>query len=195
VWGPARVCPESLQLRKVGRLDHAGRPARTAGHPAPAAGRVGLAVQGGLLVVEPRPWPRYNLPDPTEGHGQKGRRPVLIVSPERFNRVTKVPVVLPITSGGNFARTAGFTVTLGGAETKTRGIVRCWRRFSNNPSKSNLDQSAGGRARGDRLWPLPGNIGVVQLTGPAFPGRGHHRHWPPGRGPDPEWPAAGRSEG
>ena len=50
--------------------------------------------------------------DPTQGHEQKGRRPVLIVSPEAFNRVTKVPVVLPITSGGNFARTAGFAVAL-----------------------------------------------------------------------------------
>jgi len=63
--------------------------------------------------------------DPTEGHEQKGRRPVLIVSPEAFNRVTKVPVVLPITSGGNFARTAGFAVPLTGAGTKTTGIVRC----------------------------------------------------------------------
>jgi mRNA interferase ChpB len=63
--------------------------------------------------------------DPTEGHEQRGRRPVLIVSPEAFNRVTKVPVVLPITSGGNFARTAGFAVPLIGAGTKTTGIVRC----------------------------------------------------------------------
>ena len=63
--------------------------------------------------------------DPTQGHEQKGRRPVLIVSPEAFNRVTKVPVVLPITSGGNFARTAGFAVPLAGAGTKTTGIVRC----------------------------------------------------------------------
>jgi len=63
--------------------------------------------------------------DPTAGHEQKGRRPVLIVSPEAFNRVTKVPVVLPITSGGNFARTAGFAVPLTGAGTKTTGIVRC----------------------------------------------------------------------
>jgi mRNA-degrading endonuclease toxin of MazEF toxin-antitoxin module len=63
--------------------------------------------------------------DPTEGDEQKGRRPVLIVSPGAFNRVTKVPVVLPITSGGNFARMAGFAVTLAGAGTKTTGIVRC----------------------------------------------------------------------
>ena len=63
--------------------------------------------------------------DPTHGHEQRGRRPVLIVSPEAFNRVTKVPVVLPITSGGNFARTAGFAVTLEGAGTKTTGVIRC----------------------------------------------------------------------
>jgi len=63
--------------------------------------------------------------DPTEGHEQRGHRPVLIVSPEAFNRITKVPVVLPITSGGKFARTAGFAVTLREAGTKTTGIVRC----------------------------------------------------------------------
>src|SRR5579872_6108589 len=63
--------------------------------------------------------------DPAEGHEQKGRRPVLIVSHDAFNRVTKVPVVLPITSGGSFARTAGFAVTLAGAGIKTTGIVRC----------------------------------------------------------------------
>src|ERR1700728_2216101 len=63
--------------------------------------------------------------DPASGHEQRGRRPVLIVSPEAFNRVTKVPVVLPITSGGSFARTAGFAVTLESAGTKTTGVVRC----------------------------------------------------------------------
>jgi len=50
---------------------------------------------------------------------------VLIVSPEAFNRVTRVPVVVPITTGGNFARTAGFAVSLEGAGTKTTGVVRC----------------------------------------------------------------------
>jgi mRNA-degrading endonuclease toxin of MazEF toxin-antitoxin module len=63
--------------------------------------------------------------DPTSGHEQKGRRPVLIVSPEAFNRVTKLPVVVPVTSGGSFARTAGFAVPLTGAGTKTIGVVRC----------------------------------------------------------------------
>lgn len=63
--------------------------------------------------------------DPTHGHEQKGRRPVLIVSPDAFNRITRVPVVVPITRGGNFARTAGFAVPLDGAGTTTTGIVRC----------------------------------------------------------------------
>src|SRR5689334_18967184 len=63
--------------------------------------------------------------DPAEGHEQKGRRPVLIVSPEAFNRITKVPVVVPITSGGSFARTAGFAVPLAGAGMQTTGVVRC----------------------------------------------------------------------
>src|SRR5205807_6322862 len=63
--------------------------------------------------------------DPTEGHEQRGRRPVLIVSPEALNRVTKVPVVLPITSGGDFARTAGFAVSLTAAGTQTTALVRC----------------------------------------------------------------------
>jgi mRNA-degrading endonuclease toxin of MazEF toxin-antitoxin module len=47
------------------------------------------------------------------------------VSPEAFNRVTKVPIVLPITSGGQFARSAGFAVSLTGAGTRTTGVVRC----------------------------------------------------------------------
>jgi len=63
--------------------------------------------------------------DPASGHEQKGGRPVLIVSPEAFNRVTKVPVVLPITSRGSFARTAGFAVNLEGAGSHTTGLVRC----------------------------------------------------------------------
>ncbi len=63
--------------------------------------------------------------DPTSGHEQQGMRPVLIVSPTPFNRVTRVPVVLPITTGGDFARTKGFTVSLSGAGTETTGVIRC----------------------------------------------------------------------
>nr|VFJ60658.1 MAG: mRNA interferase ChpB [Candidatus Kentron sp. FM]VFJ60896.1 MAG: mRNA interferase ChpB [Candidatus Kentron sp. FM]VFK13142.1 MAG: mRNA interferase ChpB [Candidatus Kentron sp. FM] len=63
--------------------------------------------------------------DPTSGHEQRGKRPVLIVSPSAFNHLTKTPIVVPITTGGNFARTAGFAVSLAGTGIKTTGIVRC----------------------------------------------------------------------
>lgn len=61
--------------------------------------------------------------DPTLGHEQQGKRPVLVVSPKAFNHVTKMPIVLPITSGGRFARNSGFTVEVTGG--KTTGVVRC----------------------------------------------------------------------
>ena len=63
--------------------------------------------------------------DPTSGREQQGRRPVLVVTPSKFNRVTGVPVVLPITTVGNFARAEGFAVPLMGAGTATTGVVRC----------------------------------------------------------------------
>jgi len=63
--------------------------------------------------------------DPTSGHEQQGTRPVLVVSPTAFNRLTQMPIVLPITSGGHFARTAGFAVSLMGSGMQTTGVVRC----------------------------------------------------------------------
>ncbi|ELQ4168251.1 type II toxin-antitoxin system toxin endoribonuclease PemK [Escherichia coli] len=63
--------------------------------------------------------------DPTAGHEQQGTRPVLIVTPAAFNRVTRLPVVVPVTSGGNFARTAGFAVSLDGVGIRNTGVVRC----------------------------------------------------------------------
>lgn len=63
--------------------------------------------------------------DPIVGHEQQGTRPVLVVSPTPFNRVTKMPVVVPITTGGDFARTKGFAVSLSGAGTETTGVIRC----------------------------------------------------------------------
>ncbi len=86
--------------------------------------------------------------DPSQGHEQKGRRPVLVVSPEAFNRVTKVPVVVPITSGGNFARMAGFAVPLTAAGTKTTGVVRC-----DQPRALDL-----GARHGRKLESLPAHI-------------------------------------
>ena len=38
--------------------------------------------------------------EPTAGREQRGHRPVLVVSPESFNRLTQCPVILPVTNGG-----------------------------------------------------------------------------------------------
>jgi mRNA interferase ChpB len=61
--------------------------------------------------------------DPTQGHEQRGHRPVLIISPTDFNEATKLPVILPITSGGEFARRISFAVPITGIQ--TTGVVRC----------------------------------------------------------------------
>lgn len=61
--------------------------------------------------------------DPTEGREQRGSRPVLVVSPTEFNHVTKLPVICPITSGGEFAKRIGFAVPITGIT--TTGVVRC----------------------------------------------------------------------
>ena len=61
--------------------------------------------------------------DPTEGREQRGSRPVLIVSPDAFNAATRLPVVCPITTGGDFARRIGFAVPLSGIS--TTGVIRC----------------------------------------------------------------------
>lgn len=61
--------------------------------------------------------------DPTEGRDQQGHRPVLVISPQAFNEATKLPVILPITNGGEFARRIGFAVPISGI--KTMGVVRC----------------------------------------------------------------------
>lgn len=98
--------------------------------------------------------------DPTAGHEQQGKRPVLVISPGKFNRLTGVPVVLPITTGGGFARTAGFAVSLMGIGTRTTGIVRC-----DQPRAIDL------RARGaKRLETVPERIvdEVLGKVGPIF---------------------------
>jgi mRNA interferase ChpB len=61
--------------------------------------------------------------DPTKGREQQGDRPVLIVSPTAFNQATQLPIICPITNGGDFARRIGFAVPLSGI--KTTGVVRC----------------------------------------------------------------------
>jgi mRNA interferase ChpB len=66
--------------------------------------------------------------DPESGHERKNRRPV--ISPDAFNRITKLPAVVPITSGGHFSRTVGFAVSLAGVGIKTAGVIRCNQRRS-----------------------------------------------------------------
>jgi mRNA interferase ChpB len=98
--------------------------------------------------------------DPAAGHEQQGKRPVLVISPGKFNRVTGVPVILPVTTGGNFARTAGFAVSLMGAGTKTTGVVRC-----DQPRALDL------RARGaKRLESIPEHVvdEVLSKVSPLF---------------------------
>ena len=83
-----------------------------------------------------------------------------MVSPTAFNRLTKAPVVVPITSGGNFARGAGFAVSLVGAGTATTGVIRC-----DQPRTPDL------RARnGRRLEAVPASImsEVLARLAPLF---------------------------
>jgi mRNA interferase ChpB len=61
--------------------------------------------------------------DPIAGREQRGSRPVLVVSATEFNQATKLPIVCPITSGGDFARRIGFAVAITGI--KTTGVIRC----------------------------------------------------------------------
>jgi mRNA interferase ChpB len=63
--------------------------------------------------------------DPAAGNEQQGTRPVLIVLSNEFNRLNRVPIIVPITSGGAYARNAGLAVSLIGAGTRTTGVALC----------------------------------------------------------------------
>ena len=60
--------------------------------------------------------------DPALGHEQRGTRPALVLTTKEFNRLGDV-LVAPITQGGDFARYAGFAVTLTGTGCKTQGVA------------------------------------------------------------------------
>jgi mRNA interferase ChpB len=62
--------------------------------------------------------------NPIKGREQANPRYVLILTPKEFNELG-TPVVVPITSGGNFARSKGFTVSLSGAGTQATGVILC----------------------------------------------------------------------
>ena len=60
--------------------------------------------------------------DPAIGHEQRGTRPALVLTSKDFNRLGDV-LVAPITQGGDFARHAGFAVSLSGTGCKTQGVA------------------------------------------------------------------------
>ena len=60
--------------------------------------------------------------DPALGHEQRGTRPGLVLTTKAFNKLGDV-LVAPITQGGDFARYAGFAVTLTGTGCKTQGVA------------------------------------------------------------------------
>ena len=61
--------------------------------------------------------------NPVVGREQQGDfRPALVLSPREFNALGMV-LVAPISQGANFARTAGFTVSLSGSGTATQGVI------------------------------------------------------------------------
>jgi mRNA interferase ChpB len=62
--------------------------------------------------------------NPIKGREQANPRYILILTPKEFNELG-TPVVVPITSGGNFARSKGFTVSLSGAGTQATGVILC----------------------------------------------------------------------
>jgi mRNA interferase ChpB len=60
--------------------------------------------------------------DPAIGHEQRGTRPALVLTTKEFNKLGDV-LVAPITQGGDFARYAGFAVTLTGTGCRTQGAA------------------------------------------------------------------------
>lgn len=60
--------------------------------------------------------------DPVVGHEQRGTRPALVLTTKAFNQLGDV-LVIPITQGGDYARHAGFAVTLAGSGCKTQGVA------------------------------------------------------------------------
>jgi mRNA interferase ChpB len=62
--------------------------------------------------------------EPVLGLEQQGRRPCMVVSSKQFN-AKGVAWICPISSGAQFARQAGFVVSLAATGMATTGVVLC----------------------------------------------------------------------
>ena len=62
--------------------------------------------------------------EPIRGREQANERYAMILSPKVVNQ-HGTQIIAPITSGGQFARTSGFAVSLSGAGTRSTGVVLC----------------------------------------------------------------------
>ncbi|MCY1369198.1 Endoribonuclease toxin ChpB [compost metagenome] len=60
--------------------------------------------------------------DPAVGHEQRGTRPALVLTTKEFNKLGDA-LVAPIAQGGDYARYAGFAVTLTGTGCRTQGVA------------------------------------------------------------------------
>lgn len=60
--------------------------------------------------------------DPVVGHEPRGTRPALVLTSKVFNALGDV-LIAPITQGGDYARYAGFAVSLTGTGCKTQGVA------------------------------------------------------------------------
>jgi Growth inhibitor len=95
--------------------------------------------------------------DPVIGHEQRGIRPALVLTTKAFNKLGDV-LVAPITRGGDFARYAGFAVTLTGTGCKTQGVALV------NKIRM-LDLAARGAKRIERVPPIVIEDALARIAG------------------------------
>lgn len=96
--------------------------------------------------------------NPVVGKEQQGdARPALVLSPKLFNALG-MTVIAPITQGGEFARYAGFAVSLMGTGSKTQGVVL-----------ANMVRSVDLQARGAKLVEKVGAAVVDEVVSKLVP--------------------------
>ncbi|MFK5953021.1 MAG: type II toxin-antitoxin system PemK/MazF family toxin [Desulfobacterium sp.] len=94
--------------------------------------------------------------DPAAGHEQKGKRPALIISPERFNKHFGLALAAPITSR---VRGHAFEAILNRPDIKIKGVVLC-QQVKTIDFKARGLQFAG-TAPGEVLTEVLGKVGAI----------------------------------